>query len=243
MEGAPWVGAFDKAAKRAILEQLTEAEGFEAFCAKKYVSTKRFGLEGGESTIPAVQTVIETCARGRAWSEIAIGMAHRGRLNVLVNVVKKPYAKVFSRVQGRRRQPGRRAGLGRREVPPRHLDRRRDRRAARCTSRCSPTRRHLEAVNPVVVGKVRARQDMRGRHQGRAARVMGILLHGDAAFAGQGVVYETHGDVQLIGYRTGGTVHIVTNNQIGFTTVPAHALFRASTARTSPRRCRRRSGT
>ena len=94
MEGAPWVGAFDPGAKRKILEELTEAEGFEAFLARKYVSTKRFGLEGGESTIPALQEAIETVARDGV-EEIAIGMAHRGRLNVLVNVVKKPFTQVF----------------------------------------------------------------------------------------------------------------------------------------------------
>jgi hypothetical protein len=99
VEGAPWNSHFDVAGKRKILTQLTEAEGFEAFCAKKYVSTKRFGLEGGESTIPAVQAVIETAA-GLGVNEICIGMAHRGRLNVLVNVVKKPYMKVFSEFKG-----------------------------------------------------------------------------------------------------------------------------------------------
>ncbi|MFC7475048.1 2-oxoglutarate dehydrogenase E1 component [Dankookia sp. GCM10030260] len=220
MEGAPWTTAFDKGAKREILEHLTEAEGFEAFCAKKYVSTKRFGLEGGESTIPAIQTVIETAARAGV-NEIAIGMAHRGRLNVLVNVVKKPYTQVFSEFKGVGANPDDVQGSG--DVKY-HLgtstDVEIDGRAVHLSLQPNPS--HLEAVDPVVVGKVRARQDMAGDTKGRHS-VMGILLHGDAAFAGQGLVYETMAMSQLIGYRTGGTIHIVTNNQIGFTTVPAHA--------------------
>jgi 2-oxoglutarate dehydrogenase E1 component len=220
MEGAPWRDAFDAGAKRAILGQLTEAEGFEAFCARKYVSTKRFGLEGGESTIPAVQEVIETCARDGV-EEIAIGMAHRGRLNVLVNVVKKPFAKVFAEFQGVAANPDDVQGSG--DVKY-HLGTSTDVEIGGRSVHLSlqPNPSHLEAVDPVVVGKVRARQDMRDDTKKRRS-VMGILLHGDAAFAGQGVVYETMAMSQLIGYRTGGTVHIVTNNQIGFTTMPAHA--------------------
>ncbi len=220
MEGAPWVRAFDRDGKRKILEQLTEAEGFESFCARRYVSTKRFGLEGGESTIPALQEVIETVARDGV-EEVAIGMAHRGRLNVLVNVVKKPFAKVFAEFKGVSANPDDVQGSG--DVKY-HLGTSTDieigGRAVHLSLQPNPS--HLEAVDPVVVGKVRARQDMRGDTKGRRS-VMGILLHGDAAFAGQGVVYETMAMSQLIGYRTGGTVHIVTNNQIGFTTVPAHA--------------------
>ncbi|GAA0586609.1 2-oxoglutarate dehydrogenase E1 component [Craurococcus roseus] len=220
MEGAPWTRAFDGQAKRAILGQLTEAEGFEAFLARKYVSTKRFGLEGGESTIPAVQTVIEAVARDGV-EEIAIGMAHRGRLNVLVNVVKKPFTQVFAEFQGVAANPDDVQGSG--DVKY-HLGTSTDVEIGGRTVHLSlqPNPSHLEAVDPVVVGKVRARQDMRGDTKRRRS-VMGILLHGDAAFAGQGVVYETMAMSQLIGYRTGGTVHIVTNNQIGFTTMPAHA--------------------
>src|SRR4051794_206270 len=220
MEGAPWTTAFDKAAKREILEHLTEAEGFEAFCARKYVSTKRFGLEGGESTIPSVQAVIETAAKAGV-NEIAIGMAHRGRLNMLVYVVKKPYTQVFSEFKGVGANPDDVQGSG--DVKY-HLGTSTDIEIAGRTIHLSlqPNPSHLEAVDPVVVGKVRARQDMTGDTKGRHS-AMGILLHGDAAFAGQGVVYETLAMSQLIGYRTGGTVHIVTNNQIGFTTVPAHA--------------------
>ncbi len=220
VEGAPWAGAFDAAGKRQILEQLTEAEGFEAYCARKYPGTKRFGLEGGESTIPAVQTVIEVCARAGV-NEMAIGMAHRGRLNMLVNVVKKPYAQVFGEFKGVFSGSDDVQGSG--DVKY-HLGTSADLEIGGRMIHLSlqPNPSHLEAVNPVVVGKVRARQDEAGDIKGRRS-VMAILLHGDAAFAGQGLVYETMAMSQLIGYRTGGTVHIVTNNQIGFTTVPAHA--------------------
>ncbi|MCS6892494.1 MAG: 2-oxoglutarate dehydrogenase E1 component [Rhodovarius sp.] len=220
VEGAPWNTAFSKEDKRRILAQLTEAEGFEAFCARKYVGTKRFGLEGGESTIPAVQAVIETAAN-HGVKEICIGMAHRGRLNMLVNVVKKPFVKVFSEFQGASSNPDDVQGSG--DVKY-HLGTSTDveinGRMVHLSLQPNPS--HLEAVDPVVVGKVRARQDMAGDREGRRS-VMGILLHGDAAFAGQGLVYETLAMSQLVGYRTGGTVHIVINNQIGFTTVPVHA--------------------
>ncbi|GGJ03248.1 2-oxoglutarate dehydrogenase E1 component [Neoroseomonas lacus] len=220
IEGAPWLAAFDPAAKTRILSDLTEAEGFESFCARKFVGTKRFGLEGGESTIPAIQSVIETAAIGGV-KEIAIGMAHRGRLNVLVNVVKKPFVQVFSEFKGVGANPDDVQGSG--DVKY-HLGTSTDLEIAGQMVHLSlqPNPSHLEAVNPVVAGKVRARQDMAGDTKTRRS-VMGILLHGDAAFAGQGVVYETLAMSQLIGYRTGGTIHIITNNQIGFTTVAAHA--------------------
>ncbi|RKK02377.1 2-oxoglutarate dehydrogenase E1 component [Pseudoroseomonas wenyumeiae] len=220
IEGAPWAQAFDAAGKRKILQQLTEAEGFEAFCARKYVGTKRFGLEGGEVTIPAVQTVIETAADAGV-NEIVIGMAHRGRLNTLVNVVKKPFTRVFAEFKGVSANPDDVQGSG--DVKY-HLGTSTDLEinGRQVHLSLQPNPSHLEVVDPVVVGKVRARQDMAGDTKGRRS-VMGILLHGDAAFAGQGVVYETLAMSQLIGYRTGGTVHVVTNNQIGFTTVPAHA--------------------
>ena len=163
VEGAPWRTAFDAAAKRTILRQLTEAEGFEAFCQKRYVTTKRFGLEGGEITIPALHAMIETVA-AQGVGEIAIGMPHRGRLNTLVNIVKKPFTAVFSRIRRRELQAGRCAGLGRREVPPRHLDRRRDRRAQRAS---------LAAAQPVAPGgggSGRGRQGARAPgHRGRHA--------------------------------------------------------------------------
>ena len=220
VEGAPWATVFDAETKKTILQQLTEAEGLEAFCQKRFVGTKRFGLEGGEVTIPAVQTIISTAVKAGV-TEIAIGMSHRGRLNTLVNVVKKPYTQLFSEFGGNSFKPDDVQGSG--DVKY-HLGTSTDveieGRMVHLSLQPNPS--HLEAVDPVVVGKVRARQDMAG-DTARRRSVMGIVMHGDAAFAGQGLVYETLAMSQLIGYRTGGTVHVVTNNQIGFTTVPAHA--------------------
>jgi 2-oxoglutarate dehydrogenase E1 component len=220
MEGAQWRGSFVAADKRRILEALTEAEGFEAFCQKRYVTTKRFGLEGGEVTIPAIHTLIETGAAGGV-TEVVIGMPHRGRLNTLVNIVKKPLTALFSEFGGESFKPDDVQGSG--DVKY-HLGTSTDIEVAGRNVHLSlqPNPSHLEAVDPVVVGKVRARQDQAGDMQTRTT-VMGILMHGDAAFAGQGLVYETLAMSQLIGYRTGGTIHVIVNNQIGFTTVPAHA--------------------
>lgn len=220
VEGAPWATAFDASAKKTILQQLTEAEGLEVFCQKRFVGTKRFGLEGGEVTIPAVQAIIATAARAGV-GEIAIGMSHRGRLNTLVNVVKKPYTQLFSEFGGNSFKPDDVQGSG--DVKY-HLGTSTDVEidGHKVHLSLQPNPSHLEAVDPVVVGKVRARQDMKADTQRRRS-VMGLVLHGDAAFAGQGLVYETLAMSQLIGYRTGGTIHVVTNNQIGFTTVPAHA--------------------
>ncbi|MBI0534501.1 2-oxoglutarate dehydrogenase E1 component [Roseomonas sp. KE2513] len=219
IEGAPWKAAFDKDGKRTILQQLTEAEGFEAYCARKFVGTKRFGLEGGESTIPALQEIIAQGARDGV-NEIAIGMAHRGRLSTLVNVVKKSFTQVFAEFKG----AGHAEDVQGSGDVKYHLGTSTDveieGRQVHLSLQPNPS--HLEAVDPVVIGKVRARQDMAGDTKARKS-VMGILLHGDAAFAGQGVVYETMAMSQLIGYRVGGTIHVVTNNQIGFTTTPAHA--------------------
>ncbi len=220
MEAVPWKHEFDAAAKLAILQQLTEAEGFEAFCQRRYVTTKRFGLEGGEVTIPAMHAIIATTAADGV-NEIAIGMPHRGRLNTLVNVVKKPLTALFSEFGGESFKPDDVQGSG--DVKY-HLGTSTD---VEINGRdvhlsLQPNPSHLEAVDPVVVGKVRARQDQAGDTRRRSS-VMAILMHGDAAFAGQGLVYETLAMSQLIGYRTGGTVHVVVNNQIGFTTVPAHA--------------------
>ncbi len=219
-EGAPWNKGFDASDKRTILEQLTEAEGFEAFCQKRYVGTKRFGLEGGEVTIPALHAMIEVAAQGGA-NEVVIGMPHRGRLNTLVNVVRKPFTAIFSEFGGESFKPDDVQGSG--DVKY-HLGTSTDLEIAGHDVHVSlqPNPSHLEAVDPVVVGKVRARQDAAGDTDKRRS-VMGIIMHGDAAFAGQGLVYETLAMSQLIGYRTGGTIHLVVNNQIGFTTVPAHA--------------------
>ena len=220
VEGAPWTSAYDAERKKTILQQLTEAEGLETFCQRRFVGTKRFGLEGGEVTIPALQAIIEMAAKGGV-NEIAIGMPHRGRLNTLVNVVKKPYTQLFSEFGGESFKPDDVQGSG--DVKY-HLGTSIDVEIAGHKVHLSlqPNPSHLEAVDPVVVGKVRARQDMSGDTRGRRS-VMAILMHGDAAFAGQGLVYETLAMSQLIGYRTGGTIHLIVNNQIGFTTVPAHA--------------------
>ncbi|MBX5471005.1 MAG: 2-oxoglutarate dehydrogenase E1 component [Acetobacteraceae bacterium] len=220
MEGAPWRNRYHAEERREILRQLTEAEGFEVFCQKRFVGTKRFGLEGGEVLIPALHTIIAHAAADGV-QEICIGMPHRGRLNTLVNVMQKSLAAVFSEFQGGSANPEDVQGSG--DVKY-HLGTSTDIeiQGRRVHLSLQPNPSHLEAVDPVVVGKVRARQDMAGDIVQRRS-VMGILMHGDAAFAGQGLVYETLAMSQLIGYRTGGTVHIVVNNQIGFTTVPAHA--------------------
>jgi 2-oxoglutarate dehydrogenase E1 component len=220
VEGAPWHSALKAEEKRTILQQLTEAEGFEVFCQKRYVTTKRFGLEGGEITIPALHAMIGVAA-AEGVVEVAIGMPHRGRLNTLVNIVKKPLTALFSEFGGESFKPDDVQGSG--DVKY-HLGTSTDVEIAGHSVHLSlqPNPSHLEAVDPVVVGKVRARQDSAGDTKKRGS-VMAILMHGDAAFAGQGLVYETLAMSQLIGYRTGGTIHLIVNNQIGFTTVPAHA--------------------
>jgi 2-oxoglutarate dehydrogenase E1 component len=220
VEGAPWRTHFDADGKKTILRHLTEAEGLETFCQRRYVGTKRFGLEGAEVTIPALHAVIRTAAEGGV-KELAIGMPHRGRLNTLVNIVKKPYTALFSEFGGSSFKPDDVQGSG--DVKY-HLGTSTDLEIAGRMVHLSlqPNPSHLEAVDPVVVGKVRARLDMAGDTVARRS-VMAIMMHGDAAFAGQGLVYETLAMSQLIGYRTGGTVHLIVNNQIGFTTVPAHA--------------------
>ncbi len=220
IEGAPWLTFLDANEKRTILRHLTEAEGFEVFCQKRYVTTKRFGLEGGEVTIPALHAIIETAAADGV-VEVAIGMPHRGRLSTLVNIVKKPLTALFSEFGGESFKPDDVQGSG--DVKY-HLGTSTDVDIAGHSVHLSlqPNPSHLEAVDPVVVGKVRARQDRAGDTKKRGS-VMAVLMHGDAAFSGQGLVYETLAMSQLIGYRTGGTIHLIVNNQIGFTTVPAHA--------------------
>ncbi len=214
-------GMFDTNAeeKRAILEHLTETEGFEQFLHVKFPGTKRFGLDGGESAIAAMETMIRRSAE-LGVDEIVIGMPHRGRLNVLANVMGKPYSAIFSEFQG---GAGRNDVLGSGDVKY-HLGTSTDRvlpdgREVHLSLTANPS--HLEAVNPVVMGKVRAKQ--RQKDDIDRSRVMGILLHGDAAFAGQGVVHECLEMSELRGYRVGGTLHLIVNNQIGFTTSPAYA--------------------
>ncbi|MEX0339326.1 MAG: 2-oxoglutarate dehydrogenase E1 component, partial [Arenibacterium sp.] len=207
---------FTREGRKAILNKMVEAEGFEKFLHVKYMGTKRFGLDGGESLIPAMEQIIK---RGGALGlkEIVIGMPHRGRLSVLANVMGKPYRAIFNEFQGGSFKPEDVDGSG--DVKY-HLgassDREFDGNSVHLSLTANPS--HLEAVNPVVLGKVRAKQDQ--LNDDARTQVMGVLLHGDAAFAGQGVVAEGFGLSGLRGHKTGGTMHIVVNNQIGFTTAP-----------------------
>ena len=208
--------AFSREGRKAILNKMVEAEGFEKFLHVKYMGTKRFGLDGGEALIPAMEQIIK---RGGAlgMQDIVIGMPHRGRLNILANVMAKPYRAIFNEFQGGSFKPEDVDGSG--DVKY-HLgassDREFDGNVVHLSLTANPS--HLEAVNPVVLGKVRAKQDQLKNDD--RTKVMAILLHGDAAFAGQGVVAEGFGLSGLRGHKTGGTMHIVVNNQIGFTTAP-----------------------
>ena len=207
---------FTREGRKAILNKLVEAEGFEKYLHVKYMGTKRFGLDGGESLIPAMEQIIK---RGGSLGvkDIVIGMPHRGRLSVLANVMGKPYRAIFNEFQGGSFKPEDVDGSG--DVKY-HLgassDREFDGNTVHLSLTANPS--HLEAVNPVVLGKVRAKQDQNNDHE--RTSVLPILLHGDAAFAGQGVVAECFGLSGLRGHKTGGTMHIVVNNQIGFTTAP-----------------------
>ena len=208
--------AFTREGRKAILNKLVEAEGFEKFLHVKYMGTKRFGLDGGESLIPAMEQIIK---RGGALGvrDIIIGMPHRGRLSVLANVMNKPYHAIFNEFQGGSYKPEDVDGSG--DVKY-HLgassDREFDGNSVHLSLTANPS--HLEAVNPVVIGKARAKQEV--LNDAERTQVLPILLHGDAAFAGQGVVAECFGLSGLVGHKTGGTIHIVVNNQIGFTTAP-----------------------
>ncbi|HEX2429710.1 MAG TPA: 2-oxoglutarate dehydrogenase E1 component [Aestuariivirgaceae bacterium] len=201
--------------KRAILNKLIEAEGFEHFLNVKYTGTKRFGLDGGESMIPALEQIIKRGGQ-LGLHEVVFGMAHRGRLNVLANVMAKPYSVIFHEFKGGSSTPEEVEGSG--DVKY-HLgsssDREFDDNRVHLSLTANPS--HLEIVDPVVLGKVRAKQDQNG---GDRRRVMPLLIHGDAAFAGQGVVAECFGLSGLKGHRTGGSLHYIVNNQIGFTTSP-----------------------
>ncbi len=205
--------------KREILEQLTATEAFETFLHRRFPGTKRFGIDGGESTIPGLEACIRRAAE-LGVEEVVLGMPHRGRLNVLANVMGKPFAAILSEFQGETDVD---SVLGSGDVKY-HLGTSTDRvmpngRALHLSLTANPS--HLEAVDPVVMGKARAKQRQRGDTE--RSRVMGVLLHGDAAFIGQGVVHECLEMSELKGYRIGGTVHLIINNQIGFTTSPAYA--------------------
>ena len=208
--------AFTREGRKAILKKLVEAEGFEKFLHVKYMGTKRFGLDGGEALVPAMEQIIKRGGQ-LGIQDIVIGMPHRGRLNVLANVMQKPYRAIFNEFQGGSFKPEDVDGSG--DVKY-HLgassDRDFDGNSVHLSLTANPS--HLEAVNPVVLGKVRAKQDQLGDTE--RTKVCPILLHGDAAFAGQGVVAECFALSGLRGHKTGGTIHIVVNNQIGFTTAP-----------------------
>lgn len=209
---------FTNLGKRTILERLTQADVFEAYLDKKYKGTKRFGLDGGEALVPMIEQILKRGAQ-LGLEDCVFGMAHRGRLNVLANIMNKPYRAIFSEFKGVSAHP---LQYGSGDVKY-HLGTSSDREFDGKTVHLSLTANHshLECVNTVVLGKVRAKQRQRGGQNGALEKVMGVLLHGDAAFIGQGIVAETFLLSQLDGYKTGGTIHICINNQIGFTTAPS----------------------
>jgi 2-oxoglutarate dehydrogenase E1 component len=219
VEGPDKEVEFSDLGKKAILTKLIQAESLEKFLDKKYTGTKRFGLEGAESTVPALEQIIKRGGQ-LGVKEIAVGMSHRGRLNVLTNVLGKPVRALFHEFKGGSANPEDVEGSG--DVKY-HLgvssDRDFDGNHVHLSLTANPS--HLEIVDPVVLGKVRAKQDQ--RHDRDRSQVMPLLLHGDAAFAGQGVVAECFGLSGLKGHRTGGSIHFIVNNQIGFTTAPRFA--------------------
>ncbi len=208
--------SFTVEGRKAILNKLMEAESYEKFCEVKYKGTKRFGLEGGESMVPALEQIIKRGGQ-LGVKEIVLGMAHRGRLNVLANVMGKPHRAIFNEFMGGSFKPADVEGSG--DVKY-HLgassDRAFDGNNVHLSLTANPS--HLEIVDPVVLGKVRAKQDQLNDKE--RTQVLPLLIHGDAAFAGQGVVAECFGLSGLKGHKTGGSIHFVINNQIGFTTNP-----------------------
>src|SRR5665213_342201 len=220
IEGRDKEITFTPEGKIAILKKLIETEGFERFLHKRFPGTKRFGLDGSEAAVPALEQIIK---RGGALGvkDIIIGMPHRGRLNVLAAVMGKPYHVIFHEFQGGSSLPSDIEGSG--DVKY-HLgassDRAFDGNSVHLSLTANPS--HLEIVNPVVLGKARAKQAFTLRDNPNAGRghVLPLLMHGDAAFAGQGVVAECFNLMGVKGYRTGGAIHFIVNNQIGFTTSP-----------------------
>ncbi|THD46422.1 MAG: 2-oxoglutarate dehydrogenase E1 component [Bradyrhizobium sp.] len=220
VEGPDKEITFTKEGKRAILSKLVETEGFENFIDVKYPGAKRFGLDGAEAMIPALEQIIKRGGQ-LGLQEIAFGMAHRGRLNVLTQVMGKPHRVLFHEFRGGSASPDEVEGSG--DVKY-HLgassNREFDGNHVHLSLTANPS--HLEIVDPVVLGKVRAKQDQLDDYIERV-KVLPLLIHGDAAFAGQGVVAECFGLSGLRGHRTGGSVHFIVNNQIGFTTYPRYS--------------------
>ena len=209
---------FTNEGKKAIYKRLVESELFEQFLDKKFLGTKRYGIEGGEAMIPGIEQIVkQACLSGI--EDIIIGTAHRGRLTLLSSVLEMPYKKILSKFQGSLNDPNEVLGSG--DVKY-HLgvsaDREFEKKKIHLSLTSNPS--HLEAVNPVVAGKVRAKQTL--AKDKTTDKVIGLLIHGDAAIAGQGVVAETFAMSQLRGFKTGGTIHFVINNQIGFTTMPQY---------------------
>jgi len=221
IEGPDKEISFTREGRRAILNKLVEAEGFEKFCDLKFTGTKRFGLDGAESLIPALEQIIKR-GGNLGVKEIVLGMPHRGRLNVLTQVMGKPHRALFHEFKGGSVNPDAVEGSG--DVKY-HLgassDREFDNNKIHLSLTANPS--HLEIVDPVVLGKVRAKQDQHGDPPDMRISVLPLLMHGDAAFAGQGVVAECFSLSDLKGYRTGGSLHFIVNNQIGFTTYPRYS--------------------
>ena len=221
IEGPDKEISFTREGRRAILNKLVESEGFEKFCDVKFTGTKRFGLDGAESLIPALEQIIKR-GGNLGIKEIVVGMPHRGRLNVLTQVLGKPHRALFHEFKGGSANPDAVEGSG--DVKY-HLgassDREFDGNRIHLSLTANPS--HLEIVDPVVLGKVRAKQDQHGDPPDQRISVLPLLMHGDAAFAGQGVVAECFGLSDLKGYRTGGSLHFIVNNQIGFTTYPRYS--------------------
>jgi 2-oxoglutarate dehydrogenase E1 component len=220
IEGPDKEISFTPEGKRSILNKLIESEGFEKFSGTRFLGTKRFGLDGGEAMIPALEQIIKRGGQ-LGVSEIVLGMSHRGRLNVLANVMAKPYRQIFHEFQGGAAQPTDVEGSG--DVKY-HLgassDREFDGKRVHLSLTANPS--HLEAEDAIVLGKARAKQQQLADTATRSA-VLPLLLHGDAAFAGQGVVAECFAMSGTKGFRTGGTIHFIVNNQIGFTTAPIYS--------------------
>ena len=209
---------FTKNGKNAILNKLIQAEGFEKFLNTKFVGTKRFGLDGAESLIPALEQIIKIGGQFKI-KEVKIGMSHRGRLNVLANVLQKSYKRIFNEFAGEMNDDGEDTAGDVKYHLGASSDREFDGNSVHVSLTDNPS--HLEAVNPVVLGQARAKQFF---HKDKERnKVIPILIHGDAAFAGQGIVAECFAMSGLPGHNTGGTIHIIINNQIGFTTSPRFA--------------------